>query len=174
MPVLTIPETLEEGQSQKVPVTEHTSEEAPHEEKSTADSPSKSNPEENFQASLHVEANDQVKEDLPKVNDAAIEGGSIEQTQANPTPDTHTGSAQQVPKPADNEGASNQRLPSPEQTNVDQYFESSNEDDISAQPGGSSVDPQSSTSKISAAAGIPESLLQGLDVSTPEEALEKL
>jgi hypothetical protein len=57
---------------------------------------------------------------------------------------------------------------------MDQYFESSNEDDISAQPGGSSIDPQSSTSKISAAAGIPESLLQGLDVSTPEEALEKL
>jgi hypothetical protein len=40
--------------------------------------------------------------------------------------------------------------------------------------GGSSIDPQSSTSKISAATGIPESLLQGLNVSTPEEALEKL
>jgi hypothetical protein len=57
---------------------------------------------------------------------------------------------------------------------VDQYFESGNEDDLSAQPGGSSIDPQSSTSKISAAAGIPETLLQGLNVSTPEEALEKL
>jgi hypothetical protein len=57
---------------------------------------------------------------------------------------------------------------------MDQYFESGNEDDLSTQPGGSSIDPQSSTSKISATAGIPETLLQGLDVSTPEEALEKL
>jgi hypothetical protein len=57
---------------------------------------------------------------------------------------------------------------------MDQYFESGNEEDLSAHPGGSSIDPQSSTSKISAAAGIPESLLRGLDVSTPEEALEKL
>jgi hypothetical protein len=66
------------------------------------------------------------------------------------------------------------KSPSPDQASMDQYFESNNEEDISAQPGGSSIDPQSSTSKISAAAGIPESLLQGLNVSTPEEALEKL
>jgi hypothetical protein len=136
MPVLTIPETLEEGQSQKVSVTEHTSEGAHHEGKSTADSPSKGHPEENCQASPHIETNNQVKEDLPKVNDAAIEGGSVDQNQTSPPPDTQTESAQQDPKPANNEGASNQRSPSPEHASMDQYFESSNEDDIPAQPGG--------------------------------------
>jgi hypothetical protein len=65
-------------------------------------------------------------------------------------------------------------LPSSSHIDISQYFESSNEEDISAKPGGSSIDPESSTSKISAAAGIPEYLLKGLDVSTPEEALEKL
>jgi hypothetical protein len=75
MSVLTIPEILKEGQTQKVPVTEHTSKGAAHEEKSTPDSPSKGNPEENRQASPHIETDDQVKEDLPKVNDVAIEDG---------------------------------------------------------------------------------------------------
>jgi hypothetical protein len=65
-------------------------------------------------------------------------------------------------------------LPSSSHIDISQYFESSNEEDISAKPGGSSIDLESSTSKISAAAGIPEYLLKGLDVSTPEEALEKL
>jgi hypothetical protein len=65
-------------------------------------------------------------------------------------------------------------LPSSSHIDISQYFESSNEEDIFAKPGGSSIDPESSTSKISAAAGIPEYLLKGLDVSTPEEALEKL
>jgi hypothetical protein len=45
---------------------------------------------------------------------------------------------------------------------------------VSTRPGGSSIGHESSTSKISAAAGISEYLLKGLDVSTPEEALEKL
>jgi hypothetical protein len=132
MPVSTIPETLEEDHSQETPITEHASKGATLEEISTADSPPKGNPEENRQASPSIEANNQMKEDSPKGDNAA-----------------------------DNEDASNQKSPSPEPENMDQYFESGNEDNISAQPGGSSIDPQSSTSKISAAAGIPESLLQG-------------
>ncbi|WJX82776.1 hypothetical protein P8452_65497 [Trifolium repens] len=57
------------------------------------------------------------------------------------------------------------KSPSPDHADMGHYFESNNEEDISAQLGGSSIDPQSSTSKISAAAGIPKYLLQGLDVS---------
>jgi hypothetical protein len=115
-----------------------------------------------------------MKEDSPKGDNAAVNDDSTEKDRTDPTPDNETEPQQQDLKSADNEGASNQRSPSPEPENMDQYFESGNEEDLSAHPGGSSIDPQSSTSKISAAAGIPESLLQGLDVSTPEEALEKL
>jgi hypothetical protein len=69
----------------------------------------------------------------------------------------------------------NQKSPqSDDHIEMDHGFESSNGEDISARPGGLSLGPESSTSKISAAAGIPEYLLQGLDVSTPEEALVKL
>jgi hypothetical protein len=107
MPVLTIPEILEEGQSQKIPVTEHTSEGAPHEEKSTADSPSKGNHEENRQTSPRIETDDRVKEDLPQVNDAAIEDGSVGNNQADPTPNAQTESTHPDPKPADNGGPSN-------------------------------------------------------------------
>jgi hypothetical protein len=174
MPVSTIPETLEEDHSKETPVAEHASKGTTHEEISTADSPPKGNPEENCQASPHIEANDQMKEDSPKGDNAAVNDDSTEKDRTDPTPANETEPQQQDLKSADNEGASNQRSPSPEPENMDQYFESGNEEDLSAHPGGSSIDPQSSTSKISAAAGIPESLLQGLDVSTPEEALEKL
>ncbi|KAK2363341.1 hypothetical protein QL285_088336 [Trifolium repens] len=174
MPVSTIPETLEEDHSQETPVTEHASKGATLEEISTADSPPKGNPEENRQASPSIEANDQMKEDSPKGDNAAVNDDSTEKGRTDPTPNNEVKPQQQDPKPADNEGASNQKSPSPEPENMDQYFESGNEEDLSARLGGSSIDPQSSTSKISAAAGIPESLLRGLDVSTPEEALEKL
>ena len=170
----TIPETLEEDHSQETPAAEHVSKGATLEEISTADSPPKGNPEENRQASPSIEANDQMKEDSPKGDNAAVNDDSTEKGRTDPTPNNEVKPQQQDPKPADNEGASNQKSPSPEPENMDQYFESGNEEDLSACPGGSSIDPQSSTSKISAAAGIPESLLRGLDVSTPEEALEKL
>jgi hypothetical protein len=174
MPVSTIPETLEEDHSKETPVDDHASKGAIHEEKSTADSPPKGNPEENCQTSPHIEANDQMKEDAPKGDNTGVNDHSAEQTRTDPTPNNEAEIQQPEPKPADNEGIPNQKLPSLEPENIDQYVESSNEEDLSAQPGGSSIDPQSSTSKISAAAGIPESLLQGLSVSTPEEALEKL
>ncbi|WJX26924.1 hypothetical protein P8452_15792 [Trifolium repens] len=97
MPVSTIPETLEEDHSQETPITEHASKGATLEEISTADSPPKGNPEENRQASPSIEANNQMKEDSPKGDNAA-----------------------------DNEDASNQKSPSPEPENMDQYFESGN------------------------------------------------
>jgi hypothetical protein len=174
MPISTIPETTEEDHSKETPIADHVLKDTTQEERSTADSPPKGNPEENCQAPPHVEINDQVTEDLPKGGHAATDEDVIEKNQPSPIPNKEAEPQQQDPKPANDEGVSTQRSPSLEPTNMDQYFESSNEDDISAQPGGSSIDPQSSTSKISAAAGIPESLLQGLDVSTPEEALEKL
>jgi hypothetical protein len=162
MPVSTIPETLEEDHSQETPVAEHASKGASHEEKSTADSPPKNNPEENYQASPHIEANDQMKEDLTKGNNAAVSDDSIEKARQDPTPNKETEPQRQDPKPADTEGVSNQKSLSPEQENMSQYFESGNEDDLSAQPGGSSIDPQSSTSKISAALLRKYLLQQGL------------
>ncbi|MCI40212.1 hypothetical protein A2U01_0061444, partial [Trifolium medium] len=39
---------------------------------------------------------------------------------------------------------------------------------------GSSIDPKSSTSEISADAGIPAHLLKGSNATTPEDALEKV
>jgi hypothetical protein len=148
------------------------SKEAIHEERSTADLPPKSNPEGHCQTSVHPENNDHMKEDTPKGDKVGTEDGSNGKDQTESTPNAEP--QHQGPETATQENASNQRSPSVEQANMDQYFESGNEDDLSAQPGGSSIDPQSSTSKISAAAGIPETLLQGLNVSTPEEALEKL
>jgi hypothetical protein len=111
---------------------------------------------------------------LLKGKDAAVEGGPVEKDKTNPTLSKPDEAEQQNLNPEGNGGPSTHKSPSPEPAETNQYFEFSNEEDISAQPGGSSLDPQSSTSKISAAAGIPESLLQGLNVSTPEEALEKL
>jgi hypothetical protein len=90
-----------------------------------------------------------------KGKDAAVEGGPVEQNQKGPTLSQQKETTQQDPKTASTEGHSNQKSPSHDQTSMNQYFESNNEEDISAQPGGSSIDPQSSTSKISAAAGIP-------------------
>ncbi|MCI83181.1 hypothetical protein A2U01_0104456, partial [Trifolium medium] len=56
--------------------------------------------------------------------------------------------------------------------NVEEFFsDSSAESDSSARTGGSSIDPKSSTSKISVDAGIPAHLLKGLNATTPEDAL---
>jgi hypothetical protein len=174
MPVSTIPEMVEEEQKQDTPNVEHASKGAAYEERSTADSPPKGNLEGNQQDPPHIEVNDQVTEGSRKEDDIAVEYGPAEKDKVKPTLSKSDESEQQNPNPEGNSGASTQKSPSPEQAETNQYFESSNEEDISAQPGGSSIDPQSSTSKISTAAGIPESLLQGLNVSTPEEALEKL
>jgi hypothetical protein len=111
-----------------------------------------------------------------KEGNIAAEHGSLEKDKShlNLEHDKPDESKLQDPNPENHDDPSNQKSPSLEPTDINQYFESSNEYNISAQPGGSSLDPQSSTSKISAAAGVPESLLQGLNASTPEEALEKL
>ncbi|WJX84297.1 hypothetical protein P8452_66886 [Trifolium repens] len=119
MPVSTIPETLEEDHSQETPVTEHASKGATLEEISTADSPPKGNPEENRQASPSIEANDQMKEDSPKGDNAAVNDDSTEKGRTDPTPNNEVKPQQQDPKPADNEGASNQKSPSPEPENMD-------------------------------------------------------
>ncbi|MCI38266.1 hypothetical protein A2U01_0059494, partial [Trifolium medium] len=64
---------------------------------------------------------------------------------------------------------------SKDKVDIEEYFSDfSFESDSSARTGGSSIDPKSSTSKISADAGIPAHLLKGLDATTPEDALEKL
>jgi hypothetical protein len=61
------------------------SKEVIHEEKSTADSPQKGNPEENHQASPRHETDDQSKEDAPKGNEAGNEDGSRDKDQPEPT-----------------------------------------------------------------------------------------
>jgi hypothetical protein len=171
VPVTTILETPEEDQSQEIPITENASNGAVHEEKSTADSPPKGNPEGYQQDFPRVEVNDTIGEGLKKGNDIVIEHGPVEKDRVF---NEENQPQQQDPKPRGTEEPSDRNSPSSEHADMGHYFESSNEEDASAQPGGSSIDPQSSTSKISAAAGIPESLLQGLNVSTPEEALKKL
>jgi hypothetical protein len=165
----------EEDQSQETPITEHASKGATHAERSTADSPPKGNPERNQQTdSPRVEMKDTVDDGSKVMNDIVIEHGHVEEDQVDQTLDDQDQQRQQDLNSKGNGDHSNRKSPSTDQADMGHYFESSNEEDISAQPGGSSIDPQSSTSKISAAAGIPESLLQGLNVSTPEEALEKL
>ncbi|WJX35537.1 hypothetical protein P8452_23516 [Trifolium repens] len=67
IPVSTIPETSE---GKEALINEHVSKEVIHEEKSTADSPPKGNPEENHQASPRHETDDQPKKDAPKGNEA--------------------------------------------------------------------------------------------------------
>jgi hypothetical protein len=109
---------------------------------------------------------DQVDEGSKKEDEIAVEYGPVEKDKVNLVLGTTTEPKQQDQNLEGNEDPSTQRSPSFDDANMSHYFESSNEEDISAQPGGSSIDPQSSTSKISAAAGIPESLLQGLNVST--------
>ncbi|KAK2409177.1 serine/threonine-protein phosphatase 7 long form protein [Trifolium repens] len=173
-PISTIPETLEEEQKQDTPVTEHEPKGTEHEERSTADSPPKGNPEGIHQDLPHLDLNDQLNEGSNKEDDVAVEYGPLEKDKAHLNLGKPDEPKPQNPAPEGHDDSSNQKSPSPKPTDINQYFESSNEDNISAQPGGSSIDPQSSTSKISAAAGIPESLLQGLNASTPEEALEKL
>jgi hypothetical protein len=175
MIVSTIPEALEEDHSQRILVTERVLEEHEHEEKSTADSPSKGSFEGTHQDPPPIETNDQMGEASLKGKDAVVEGGPVDQNKKDPgLSQNQKDQTQQNPQAANNECPSNQKSPSPDQASIDQDFKSNNEEDTSAQPGGSSLNPQSSTSRISAAAGIPESLLQGLNVSTPEEALEKL
>ncbi|WJX89820.1 hypothetical protein P8452_71787 [Trifolium repens] len=81
IPVSTIPETSEGKHGKETLINEHVSKEAIHEEKSTADSPPKGNPEENHQASPRHEIDDQSKEDVPKGNEAerkAFEVQSLE------------------------------------------------------------------------------------------------
>jgi hypothetical protein len=143
----------EERKSQESPITEDVPRDA--EEKSTAESPPKTNPEETHQDPPRVKMMNPAQEGEKADDNAVVEPDLAAKNQADQPPN---GGEQQ------------------QDHNVDmgQYFESSNEEDVSAKPGGSSIDPQSSTSKISAAAGILESFVQGLDVSTPEEALEKL
>ncbi|MCI45087.1 hypothetical protein A2U01_0066326, partial [Trifolium medium] len=64
---------------------------------------------------------------------------------------------------------------SEDKVDIEEYFsDSSFESDSSSRTGGSSIDPKSSTSKISVDAGIPTHLLKGLDATTIEDALEKL
>jgi hypothetical protein len=60
-----------------------------------------------------------------------------------PAPIKQDEPTQQDPNPAGNEGPSSQKSPSSDRADMGHYFESSNEEDISAQPGGSSIDPQS-------------------------------
>jgi hypothetical protein len=143
-------------------------------EKSTADSPLKDQMEEHQHNSPRIETNATTDGGSKAENDTVVEQGPVDQDQMNQVLNGETQQQQQDQQPNGNKEPSTQKSPSSDQADMSQYFDSSNEDDISAQPGGSSIDPQSSTSKISAAAGIPESLLQGLNVSTPEEALEKL
>jgi hypothetical protein len=166
IPVSTIPEISEQERSQETPITEHVPKGNAQEEKSTADSPPKGSLEGAQQDLPHIEMTDQVDEGSKKEDEIAVEYGPVEKDKVNPVLGTTTEPKQQDQNLEGNEDPSTQRSPSFDDANMSHYFESSNEEDISAQPGGSSIDPQSSTSKISAAAGIPESLLQGLNVST--------
>jgi hypothetical protein len=61
---------------------------------------------------------------------------------------------------------------STEHIDVEEFFDS--DTDSSARTGGSSLTPESSTSKVSAAAGIPPRLLASLNATSPEDALVKL
>jgi hypothetical protein len=65
-----------------------------------------------------------------------------------------------------------QETDSTEQIDIEEFFDP--DTDLSARTGGSSLTPESPTSKISAAAGIPAHLLKGLNATSPEDALEKL
>jgi hypothetical protein len=164
----------EENDSQEIPITENTSKDDLQVKKSTTDSPLKDSSERHHLNSPHVEQTNPVDWG-PKTNDiTVVEHGPVARDQMDQAPDGEKQQPQQDQNNQDQKGPSRQPSPSSDRADMSHYFESSNEEDISAQPGGSSIDHQSSTSKISAAAGIPESLLQGLDVSTPEEALEKL
>ncbi|KAK2444270.1 hypothetical protein QL285_015310 [Trifolium repens] len=151
VPVSTTLEIPKENLNQEIPLTEDGNVEGPQQ-----DSP-------------RVEKKDTVDEGSKEGKDTVVEGNPVVDDQS-----FNEEKQQQDQNPNRNEEPSNQKSPSFNDADMGHYIESSNEEDISAQPGGSSIDPQSSTSKISAVAGIPESLLQGLDVSTPEEALEKL
>jgi hypothetical protein len=134
------------------------------EEKSTADSPPKDNFECPPPKSPSIKGNDTMVRDLPNEDGAHLERGSSERESTPPKAkqnQNHEHNAERAPSP--------HHSPSHDLSDVNLH-----EEDHSAHPGGSSVDPLSSTSRISAAAGVPESLLQGLDVSTPEESLEKL
>jgi hypothetical protein len=171
VPVSTILEVPKENPNQEIPLTEDASNKIIREEQSTANSSPKGNVKGPQQESPRIEKNDTVDEGPKEGKDAIAEGNPFVVDRAL---DEEPQQQKQDQGPNHTEEPSNQKPPSSDDASMEHYFESSNEEDISAEPGGSSIDPQSSTSKISAAAGIPESLLQGLDVSTPEEALEKL
>jgi hypothetical protein len=171
VPVSTIPEVSKENLTQEIPLTEDAPNKVTQEEQSTANSSPKGNVKGPQQDSPRIEKSDKADEDPQEGKDTIAEGNLAVIDSAF---DGEPQQQRQDQSPNHTEEPSNQKPPSSDDAGVEHYFESSNEEDISAEPGGSSVDPQSSTSKISAAAGIPESLLQGLDVSTPEEALEKL
>jgi hypothetical protein len=146
---------------EKNPIIENATKEVVREEKSTTDSPLKDNLEGQQHSSPHVEMKDTMDEGLKDDGHEVVEHGPVVQDQLDQTLNEQDQQQQQDQNPKGNEDPSSQKSPSSDHADMGHYFESSNEEDISAQPGGSSIDPQYSTSKISAAAGIPESLLQG-------------
>jgi hypothetical protein len=153
VPASTIPNLPEETQGQETPVTENVTKEAAQEERSTANSPPKGSPKRLQRDLPRVEVNDKVDEGPQEGNGIVDEQGPVVQDQAfREEEQLHP---RQDQNPTNNEEPSNRRSPTSDHVDMSHYFESSNEEDISAQPGGSSIDPQSSTSKISAAAGIP-------------------
>jgi hypothetical protein len=168
----------EEDSNHEEPNTDNVSKANSQEEKSTADSPPKATLEDTHQSPTKNDMTNPVdggsKEDDHNVVQLNLAAKNQEGQPSNGETEQQQ-QQQQDQNAQDNIGPSKrQSPPSSSQVDINQYFESSNEDDISAQPGGSSIDPQSSTSKISAATGIPDYLLQGLDVFTSAEALEKL
>jgi hypothetical protein len=146
----------EEDNQQELPLTKENPKDNDQDEKSTADSPPKTNLGSDAEKA-NEDANNSKQDDL------------VAKTQENQIPNDGGKQQQQDHNAEGDPNLEQQKFPTPSSN-----FESSFEEDISAKPGGSSIDPESSTSKISAAAGIPDYLLKGLDVSTPEEALEKL
>ncbi|GAU12049.1 hypothetical protein TSUD_00140 [Trifolium subterraneum] len=95
--------------------------------------------------------------------------GNVDATQR-PLQQEETG-----PKANDHEGQfANQPQKSLQDINVEAFFDSSSEEDFSARDSGSSIGLESSNSKIPAETGIPKYVLKSLNVSTLEEALEKL
>jgi hypothetical protein len=77
VPVSTIPKIPEESQGQETPITENVSREAVQEERSTANSPPKGNPEGLQRDPPRVEVNDKVGEGPQEGNGSVIEQGPV-------------------------------------------------------------------------------------------------
>jgi hypothetical protein len=122
----------EENLNQDTPITGNVSKATVQGERSTTDSPLKDHLEGQQKDSPRIERNDTVDEGVKGGNDTVIEHGPAIKDQVLGEENQHQPQDQ---KPKNNEEPSNKKFPSSDDEDMGHYFESSNEEDISAQPG---------------------------------------